>query len=76
MEINHGIILILITFYEFGDVKDLTDVKYHFEDTVIVVTLYYRTGLQLLELPPSQVWVFVLIVNAHMTYQIQRLRGL
>ena len=34
--------MILITFYEyeFGDVKDLADVKYHFEDTVIVVTLY------------------------------------
>ena len=30
-------ILILITFYEFGDVKDLSDVKYHIEDTVVVV---------------------------------------
>ena len=40
----------MITFYEFGDDKDLADVKYHFEDTVVVVTLYYRTGLQLLEL--------------------------
>ena len=37
----HRIILILITFYEFGyNVKDLADVKYHFEDTV-VVTLYF-----------------------------------
>ena len=34
--------MILITFYEFGDVKDLADVKYHFDDTVVVVvTLYY-----------------------------------
>ena len=41
----HGIILILTTFHEFGDVKDLSDVKYHIEDTVVVVTLYYRTGL-------------------------------
>ena len=37
-------------------IKDLADVKYHFEDTVVVGTLYdigtlyYRTGLQLLEL--------------------------
>ena len=32
--------MILITFYEFGDVKDLSDVKYHMiEDTVVVVTL-------------------------------------
>ena len=41
----NGIILILITFYEFGDVKDLAHVKYHFDDTVVVVTLYYRTEL-------------------------------
>ena len=30
--------------FDFGDVKDLADVKYHFEDIVIVVTLYYRTA--------------------------------
>ena len=40
----HGIILILIKFYEFGDVKDLADVKYHFKDTVVVVTLYDIRG--------------------------------
>ena len=28
--------LFLITFYEFGDVKDLADVKHHIEDTVLV----------------------------------------
>ena len=40
----HGNILILIIFYEFGDVKDLSDVKYHIEDTVVVDTLYIAQG--------------------------------
>ena len=34
-------------------VKDFADVKYYFEDTVVVGTLYCRTGLQLLELRHS-----------------------
>ena len=42
--------MILITFYEFGDVKDLADVKYHFDDTV-VGTLHYECRVhRLLEL--------------------------
>ena len=35
----HGIILIL-------DVKGLTDVKYHFEDTVVAGTLHYNLLLK------------------------------
>ena len=67
----NGIILTLITFYEFGDVKDLADVKYHFEDTVVwntIIgtnnTLFYYLHLHLY---PHFVFVYVsAYVSAYM----------
>ena len=38
----HGIMMILITFYEFGDVKVLSAVKCHFKYTVVVGTLIHQ----------------------------------